>query len=430
MKTVKLDDLSLKVSSGLTPLRSNKEFWDNGTIPWLKTEQLGEKYIFDTSEYVSQTAINKTALKVFPENTLSIAMYGEGKTRGNVSIIKKPMTTNQACCNVELDKEKADYEYVYYFLKTQYEGLRSLSSGVRKNLNSNDIKNYPIRLPENIEEQQKIASVLSTLDEKIALNNQINATLEQMAKMLYDYWFVQFDFPDENGKPYKSSGGEMVYNETLKRDIPKGWDVKKLADWIKTDKSGDWGQEEPKGNYQLEVTCIRGADINPIKNQGIIEAPTRFILEKNANKLLSDFDFVIEISGGSPTQSTGRIASISPSTLCRFDKPLICSNFCKAISLKDNSYFYNFAFLWNQIYENDILFGWEGKTSGIKNLLFDNFVQSYYEPLPPVEIADKFFQKMDVINSQQQTLLKQNAELTKLRDWLLPMLMNGQATVQ
>ncbi|OBX58674.1 hypothetical protein A9Z61_00045 [Moraxella osloensis] len=286
-----------------------------------------------------------------------------------------------------------------------------------------------MRLPKK-EVQDKIFQLLSTLDEKIALNNQINATLEQMAKTLYDYWFVQFDFPDDNGKPYKSSGGEMVYNETLKRDIPKGWDVKKLADWIKTDKSGDWGQEEPKGNYQLEVTCIRGADINPIKNQGIIEAPTRFILEKNANKLLSDFDFVIEISGGSPTQSTGRIASISPSTLCRFDKPLICSNFCKAISLKDNSYFYNFAFLWNQIYENDILFGWEGKTSGIKNLLFDNFVQSYYEPLPPVKIADKFFQKIDVINSQQQTLLKQNAELTKLRDWLLPMLMNGQVTVQ
>ena len=86
--------------------------------------------------------------------------------------------------------------------------------------------------------------------------------------------------------------------------------------------------------------------------------------------------------------------------------------------------------MWNQIYENDILFGWEGKTSGIKNLLFDNFVQSYYEPLPPVKIADKFFQKIDVINSQQQTLLKQNAELTKLRDWLLPMLMNGQITVQ
>ena len=337
-------------------------------------------------------------------------------------------------CTIDIKDDEVDPKFIYYLITqphiTDYLhtiGMNSVSA--YPSINPSDIENLHFKIPE-FDEQIKIASVLSTLDEKIALNNQINATLEQMAKTLYDYWFVQFDFPDENGKPYKSSGGEMVYNETLKRDIPKGWDVKKLADWIKTDKSGDWGQEEPKGNYQLEVTCIRGADINPIKNQGIIEAPTRFILEKNANKLLSDFDFVIEISGGSPTQSTGRIASISPSTLCRFDKPLICSNFCKAISLKDNSYFYNFAFMWNQIYENDILFGWEGKTSGIKNLLFDNFVQSYYEPLPPVKIADKFFQKIDVINSQQQTLLKQNAELTKLRDWLLPMLMNGQVTVQ
>lgn len=324
-------------------------------------------------------------------------------------------------------------KYLKYYLQSttgQKEIIRNNSGSTVFGISAKTFDNILIRHPISYEEQNSIGNFLYLLDEKIALNNQINATLEQMAKTLYDYWFVQFDFPDENGKPYKSSDGEMMYNETLKREIPKGWDVKKLADWIKTDKSGDWGQEEPKGNYQLEVTCIRGADINPINNQGIIEAPTRFILEKNANKLLSDFDFVIEISGGSPTQSTGRIASISPSTLCRFDKPLICSNFCKAISLKDNSYFYNFAFLWNQIYENDILFGWEGKTSGIKNLLFDNFVQSYYEPLPPVEIADKFFQKMDVINSQQQTLLKQNAELTKLRDWLLPMLMNGQATVQ
>ena len=169
-------------------------------------------------------------VKIFPENTLSIAMYGEGKTRGNVSILKRPMATNQACCNIELDAEKVSSEYVYYFLKTQYENLRGLSSGIRKNLNTNDIKNFVVKLPENLKTQQSIAAVLSALDKKIALNKQINARLEEMAKTLYDYWFVQFDFPDANGKPYKSSGGEMVFDETLKREIPKGWEVKKLKD--------------------------------------------------------------------------------------------------------------------------------------------------------------------------------------------------------
>ncbi|MBF4248761.1 restriction endonuclease subunit S, partial [Vibrio anguillarum] len=135
MITKSLLELSVSISSGLTPLRSNSEFWGKGTIPWLKTEQLGEKYIYETNEHISTKALDQTSIKIFPENSLSIAMYGEGKTRGNLSILRKPMATNQACCNVVVDPQKADFEYVYYFLKTQYEELRNLSSGVRKNLN-------------------------------------------------------------------------------------------------------------------------------------------------------------------------------------------------------------------------------------------------------------------------------------------------------
>ena len=118
MTTKLLSEISTNISSGLTPLRSNAEFWENGTIPWLKTEQLGEKYIYETNEHISEAALEKTSIKLFPENSLSIAMYGEGKTRGNLSILKKAMATNQACCNVVIDPSKADFEYVYYFLKT------------------------------------------------------------------------------------------------------------------------------------------------------------------------------------------------------------------------------------------------------------------------------------------------------------------------
>ena len=281
----------------------------------------------------------------------------------------------------------------------------------------------------DLKTQQSIAAVLSALDKKIALNKKINARLEEKAKTLYDYWFVQFDFPDADGKPYKSSGGEMVFDETLKREIPKWWEVKQISHWIKADKSGDWGKEQQEGHYTVKVNCVRGADINAINSQGNIEAPIRFILAKNAHKLLSPFDFVVEISGGSPTQSTGRLAPISQYVLDRFDLPLICSNFCKAISLKDTSYFYQFAFMWSDIYKNNILFGWEGKTSGIKNLLFDNFVNGYFECFPPKEIAEQFFKIIDKNHQEQQLLLKQNHQLTQLRDFLLPMLMNGQVSV-
>ena len=329
-------------------------------------------------------------------------------------------------------KNKTNPEFLYYFAispdfrKRAIECMEGTSG--RQRVNENTLKTLELPIPEP-QTQQSIAAVLSALDKKIALNKQINARLEEMAKTLYDYWFVQFDFPDVNGKPYKSSGGEMVFDETLKREIPKGWEVKQISHWIKADKSGDWGKEQQEGSYRVKVNCVRGADINAINLQGNIETPIRFILAKNEHKLLSPFDFVVEISGGSPTQSTGRLAPISQYVLDRFDLPLICSNFCKAISLKDTSYFYQFAFMWSDIYKNNILFGWEGKTSGIKNLLFDNFVNGYFECFPPKEIAEKFFKIIDKNHQEQQLLLKQNHQLTQLRDFLLPMLMNGQVSV-
>jgi type I restriction enzyme S subunit len=429
MLSKSISSLAKRVSSGLTPLRSNPEFWLAGTIPWLKTEQLGEKFIYSTTEKISKIALKKTSIKICRPNTLTIAMYGEGKTRGNVSIIKSEMATNQACCNIELDPELADFEYVYYFLKTQYNELRSLSSGVRKNLNSEDIKNFVIRLPQELKDQRKVAAVLSALDAKIDCNNRINAELEAMAKALYDYWFVQFEFPDANGKPYKSSGGKMVYNDMLGREIPQGWVVGALSDWIAKDKTGDWGKDMAEGNYTLSVDCIRGTDINGLNGKGAVAAPTRFILEKNKGKILAPFDLVIEISGGSPTQSTGRLALMTSESIKRFSRPVICSNFCKAISLKNSAYAFNFAYLWKSAYENKVLFGWEGKTSGIKNLLFEAFTTKYVVCMPSQHLAQGFFDFVCPIEDMKQKRLKENDELALLRDWLLPLLMNGQVTV-
>ncbi|GHW70984.1 restriction endonuclease subunit S [Vibrio cholerae] len=328
--------------------------------------------------------------------------------------------------------DKFDSRFLTHYLSTpaiQNWIVRQAVGATMPNLNTGILASIPFNGPKK-EEQEKIADVLSVIEDKIELNNRINSELEAMAKTLYDYWFVQFDFPDANGKPYKASGGKMVYNDTLKREIPDGWHVNAISDWIRSDKTGDWGKETKQGNYTLQVDCIRGADINGINGQGNVDAPNRFILKKNDHKLLAPFDFVIEISGGSPTQSTGRMAFITEHVLERFDYPLICSNFCKAIDLIDKSYFYNFAYQWQSLYENGVLFGWEGKTSGIKNLLFDSFVSNYNVVMPPKDLAEKFSQFVSPLQEQRQKKLKENAELAGLRDWLLPMLMNGQVTVK
>ncbi len=319
--------------------------------------------------------------------------------------------------------------YILYSFESTIQTFMDGSTG-QGELDKIKLFNLLIKLPNNSNYQEKIAKVLSSLDSKIELNNKINKELESMAKTFYDYWFVQFDFPDENGKPYKSSGGKMVYNQELKREIPEGWEVRTISQFIGNNKGGDWGKEQEEGNYTQKVSCIRGADLNGLNGLGELNPPERFILDKNSNKILESHDLIVEISGGSPTQSTGRLSFIIDETITRFENPLICSNFCKSFSLKNQKYLYYFIYMWNNLYDNSVLFGWEGKTSGIKNLLFDSFTQKYFIVVPEENINQKFYEKMDSFHKMKQKNLKENQELAKLRDWLLPMLMNGQVKVK
>jgi len=181
-KKISIEKISLSISTGLTPLRTNPQFWQNGTIPWLKTEQLGEKYIYGTNEKISERALEQTPIKINPRNTLSIAMYGEGRTRGSVSILKEEMATNQACCNVFLDEKKANYEYIYHYLTTQYANLRNLASGVRHNLNTSHIKNYLVPLP-TIDKQKEIVASIEEFEQQIANAQQVidNAKAQKQA---------------------------------------------------------------------------------------------------------------------------------------------------------------------------------------------------------------------------------------------------------
>ncbi|MCE5164329.1 restriction endonuclease subunit S [Plesiomonas sp. PI-19] len=406
MQSKSLADISKNISSGLTPLRSNPEFWDNGTIPWLKTEQLGEKYIYETNEHISNTALEKTSIKIVPENALSIAMYGEGKTRGNISILKKAMATNQACCNVVIDPDKADYEYVYYFLKTQYDGLRNLSSGVRKNLNSNDIKTYPIRLPDNIDTQKSISKVLKAFDDKIELNNRINAELEAMAKTLYDYWFVQFDFPDANGKPYKTSGGKMVYNPTLKREIPKGWSDRTLSQIANI----TMGQSPEGSSYNDEgvgTVFYQGSTdfgwLFPCTRQYTTE-PSR--MAKKGDILLSVRAPVGDMN----------IAN----TDCCIGRGLAALN-CKTGF--DGFLFYVMKYF-KQIFDRRNA---EGTTFGS---ITKNDLYSLTLAYPTPDLLEKYDELVTNYNKMIFDRSLENRELIRLRDWLLPMLMNGQVTVK
>ena len=432
-KWYKWGDLVISYEQGL--IRSNTELVENGTF-YFKMHNIDEdgfcnygkkEYTLATKHELMKYALNDGDFLINVRNSYELV----GKTCV-VSDIPNSAIYNHMIVKITHVDERLNYFLNALFSKTLW---KKYIDGCKKGtttviaLYKDDLLNIPIPIPpESI--FSKICSFEKTLLKKRTVNLRICAELEFMAKTLYDYWFTQFDFPNADGKPYRTSGGEMVWNDQLKREIPKGWYSSVIANHIGTSKGGDWGKEEPEGNYQKEVVCIRGADFPSINASKPLNAPVRYILSKNADKILSSGDIIVEISGGSPTQSTGRICYINDYTLKRFNKEIITSNFCKAFSTKKASEQYWLYLLWKTLYDAGVLFGFEGKTTGIKNLLFDDFCAQYCIVAPDETILQKFHEVVSPIFNKIQQCNIENDELTRLRDWLLPMLMNGQATVE
>ncbi len=320
-------------------------------------------------------------------------------------------------------------KYIYYFLT--YEGtLNYLQMRAENRIGSfpqitfDHVKALEIPLQDK-NTQEGIVRLISMVDKKISLNNALVSNITLQGQYLYTYWFKNFEFLDDLGKRYRSNGGQFEWSNKLGREIPKGWKVVPLSDLIKESKGGDWGEDISVGNYDFEVSCVRGTDIEGLNGLGECSPPARFINKRNSFKTLDPNNLIIEISGGSPTQSTGRLGYVTEGLLKRFNKKIICSNFCRALELQNPKMVYNFALEWGELYRRNIFFNFEGKTSGIKNLLFESFISSYYIELPDEKVVDKFYEVLQRLDEKKQIALRENEHLRDLRNWLLPKLMTG-----
>ena len=228
----KLEGLVSKVKVGFVG-SVNKFYCESsvpGSVPIIRTCDI-DSLNLDTLKYVTPEFHEKNKKSQLKQGDLIIARHGEN---GNAVIYNLEreaqvlnaviISPNKAKCDSELLKLHFDSP----FIKDQIRGC--VKGSVQGVINTKHIADLLIPINESIN-YTSLGSFIQSLDAKIELNNKINAELEAMAKLIYDYWFVQFDFPDENGKPYKSSGGKMVYNEALKREIPEGWEVKVLGDY-------------------------------------------------------------------------------------------------------------------------------------------------------------------------------------------------------
>ena len=331
---------------------------------------------------------------------------------------------SQDVAKIICKEELLDKDFAFYLISSTLV-KQQLSAAAQqtkiRHTSPDKIRDCTVWIPE-LAEQKRIGKLLRSLDRKIELNRAINQNLEAMAKQLYDYWFVQFDFPNKDGRPYKSSGGKMVWNKKIKREIPEGWKEVTLNDFIDKNKGGDWGYDTPKDGT-IKVGCVRGADIIKLN-----DVPTRHITSKHSDRLLEDGDIVIEISGGSPVQATGRVALITNGVIERNGGALVCSNFCQSFNMKKREFSEYFYYLWQNLYDNDNMFNFEGKTSGIKNFQTDVFLANYW-----FEVPEPLIETFHTIVAQYHLMIDQNIiennNLIKQRDKLLPLLMNGQVSV-
>ena len=298
-----------------------------------------------------------------------------------------------------------DIDYIYYLLQYLDLGNQKSGSGV-PTMNRNHLHPIKIRAYRDKTYQQRTIKILSLIDKKIQINNQINQELEAMAKTLYEYWFVQFDFPDENGKPYKSSGGKMVYNDQLKREIPEGWGVEKLENIANI----TMGQS-PKGTSYNEV----GEGM--LFFQGSTDFGWRFPVARQyttePSRIAEEDDILLSVRA---PVGTLNIAD----TRCCIGRGLAAIN----SKVGANSYIFNVMQDFKKLFD---MMNSVGTTFG--SITKDD-LYSLKLIYPPNELLMKFDKSVNSFDREIKNRSRQNQELSQLRDWLLPMLMNGQVKVE
>ena len=410
-KEIKLGE-EFKTSSGATPLSTKREYYEGGTISWINSGELDSPFIYKAANFITQKGFDNSSTTIYPQDTILVAMYGA--TAGKASLLKMEACTNQAICAILPNKDYSP-EFIKYNLDTLYDHLVGLSSGsARDNLSQAGIKELKLIVPQTKREQESLVTILSLIDKKIELNRQINDNLEAMAKQLYDYWFVQFDFPNEEGKPYKSSDGAMVWNEKLKREIPTFFDVKLLSEIIEV-KDGTHDSPKPQDNGYFLLTSKH------LTERGLDYASAYKISKEdyesiNKRSKVDTNDILFSMIG-----TIGNSYFVEETNINFAIKNMALFKTSAKQWFSEYLYLYLSSCDYKH-YEGNSLSGSIQKFVSLRTLR--DMPILYHE-----DIIKVFAKEVRNIITMMVNLRKENIELTKQRDELLPLLMNGQALV-
>ena len=416
MSRVILGDIAISQTGPFGSQLHEEDYVSEGT-PIVTVEHLGDiNFTHQNLPFVSEADTKRLSKYILIEGDIVFSRVGSIDRNVYVDKNHEGWMFSGRCIRVRADKNKVNPRYLsYYFKQNSFKKMMmNLAVGATMpSLNTKIMNSIELDLLPR-ENQDKIANILSAIDDKIQINNQINQELETMAKILYDYWFVQFDFPDQNGKPYKSSGGKMVYNLELKREIPEGWGVETLKDFESKIITGKTPSRANSDNFGGEIPFIT---IGDIRGNTFIYSTSETLTDLGAsvqqNKYLPE--------GSLCVSCIATVGEIGFTTEWSHTNQQINS-----IVFEDETNRYYLYFALKNYFENANAIAKTGNT--FANMNKEDF-SGIRIILPRNEIKNNFHKMTEPYFAQIKCLQGQNKELTQLRDWLLPMLMNGQVKI-
>lgn len=371
-------------------------------FPLIATNCIKHSSIYPTFEnirYVSEETRNNWFRAELKPNDILFVNKG---TPGRVCLVPDPITfcAAQDMVGLRANPDKIYYKYLFAILRSTFiqQKIANFHVGIAiPHFKKSDMDKLLIPVPD-MKLQIEIGDMYCQLSEKIEINNRINAELESMAKTIYDYWFTQFDFPDENGKPYKSSGGKMVWNEELKREIPEGWEVVSFSDLVSFEKG-----KIPEQLFEDKT----GISFSPYLTIDVVNGGQSQYCATDKMPYCNGETIMVMDGAASGDVYVG-------------NKGVLGSTFAM---LKPKNQSYSNAMIYRMLRNNEIIYK-KANTGSTVPHANRKFIEAMRIAVPTnIELFSKTF---DTIQAKIEKCKEENQQLASLRDWLLPMLMNGQ----
>lgn len=390
----------------------------NGQYPFIQTADVKSSNLYINTFSQTYNDIGLAQSKLWDKGTLCITIAAN---IADASILDFDACFPDSILGFTPREGISDVRFIKYCFDLLQADIKKQSKGsTQDNLSLDKLSQIKFNVP-SFPTQKKIADVLSCIDDKIALNNKTNTELENMAKTIYDYWFTQFDFPDKNGHPYKTSGGQMVYNEILKREIPTGWEGLKLEKCLSRIATG----LNPRDNFVLGNGNIKYLTVKNLNTDGTIDFSNCDLIDEEALKLVHARS---DIRKGDIL-----FASIAPLGRCYLiqDTPKGWDINESVFSIRPNtdliSSIYLYMFFMD---ESFVKLAQSNSTGSVFKGIRINDLYSIPILVPEKQIMEKFSETITPIMNMKYRVEKENKELIELRDYLLPLLMNGQIEVK